>query len=79
VAHPNWAGRSIYVTHVEPGKTIQGHEKRTISSSHGAAALVILQASVTALSWATGTFSRSCVALQETVRKMPDHLKRITV
>ena len=77
VAHPNWAGRSIYVTLVEPDVMIQGREKRTISSSHGPAALVILQASVTALSWAVGTFSRSCVALQATINKMPDHLKRV--
>ena len=77
VAHPNWAGRSIYITDTKPGR-IPGHEHRTISSSHGTDVHVILQASVTALSWATGTFSHSCFALQEAVRRMVGHLKRIS-
>jgi hypothetical protein len=77
VAHPNWAGRSIYVTSTKPGR-IPGEEQRTLSSDHGAAAHVILQASVTALSWATGTFSRSCLALQAAVAKTTEHLKRIS-
>ena len=35
VAHPNWAGRSIYITKTRPGP-ISGQEYRTISSTHGA-------------------------------------------
>jgi hypothetical protein len=77
VAHPNWAGRSIYITHTIPGR-IPGYEQRTISSDHGADAHVILQASVTALSWATGTFSRSCVAFQAALAKMTEHVKRVS-
>jgi hypothetical protein len=77
VAHPNWAGRSIYITNTKLGHS-PGHEYRTISRSHGTDAHVILQASVTALSWATGTFSSSCVALQAAISNMAGHLKRIS-
>jgi hypothetical protein len=76
VAHPNWAGRSIYITHREPGR-MSGHEFRTISSTHGSDAIVVLRSSITALSWATGTFSSSCVALQGGVGKMTGHLDRV--
>jgi hypothetical protein len=78
VAHPNWTGRSIYITSSEPGQ-IPGHEKRTISNDHGAAVVSILRDAVSALSWSTGAFSGCCVALQESIGKMMKHLSRISI
>ncbi len=76
VAHPNVQGRSLYITAVQPISG-PGHEKRTLSMNHGPAAIDILRHSITALSWSTGTFSRSCVVLQDAVRKMLSHLDRV--
>ena len=50
VAHPNWAGRSIYITDVKPS-TIAGHELRTISGQHGPSTNIIVREAITALSW----------------------------
>ncbi len=77
VVHPNWAGRSVYVTSVEPGR-IPGHEKRTISNNHGAAEVEILRDAVSALSWSTGAFSGCCVELQKAIGGMRDHLSRVS-
>lgn len=76
VAHPNMQGRSLYITAVQP-MSGPGHEKRTLSMNHGPAAINILRHSIAALSWSTGTFSRSCVALQDSVRSMLSHLDRV--
>ena len=76
VAHPNMLGRSLYITQVQP-LSGPGHERRLLSTTHGATAKKILQHSVSALSWSTGTFSQSCVVLQETVRSMMEHLQRV--
>jgi hypothetical protein len=78
VAHPNWAGRSIYVTEAKT-KAIAGHELLTISSQHGPTATIIMREAVTALSWSAGTYPLSCVALQGAVQKMLVHLKRIAI
>ncbi len=77
VAHPNFYGRSIYLTAVET-IDIPGHENRTISMNHGAAALAVIADTVTALSWSMGTFPRSCAALQSSIGKMLAHVKRVT-
>lgn len=76
VAHPNMRGRSLYITAVQPISG-PGHEKRTLSMKHGPAAIDILRHSIAGLSWSTGTFSRSCVVLQEAIRKMLSHLERV--
>ncbi|HLZ01745.1 MAG TPA: hypothetical protein VKR55_06280 [Bradyrhizobium sp.] len=78
VAHPNWAGRSLYITETKPN-TIFGHELHTISSHHGPTATIIAREAVTALSWSTGTYPLSCVALQSAIQKMVAHLKHITI
>jgi hypothetical protein len=77
VAHPNMLGRSVYISSVEP-MGVPGHEKRKISMEHGPATITILRDSISALSWSTGTFSLSCVVLQDAIRKLVDHLKRIS-
>jgi hypothetical protein len=77
VAHPNMLGRSVYISSVKP-MGIPGHEKRKISMEHGPATISILRHAISALSWSTGTFSRSCVVLQDSIRNMLDHLKRIS-
>lgn len=76
VAHPNMLGRSLYITSVQP-MSGPGHEKRMLSMNHGPAVIDVLRHSIVALSWSTGTFSRSCIALQEAIRKMLGHLKGI--
>ncbi len=76
VAHPNMLGRSIYITAVQP-MSGPGHEKRTLSINHGPAAIDILRHSIAALSWSTGTFSCSCVVMQEAIRMMLSHLERV--
>lgn len=76
IAHPNMRGRSLYITAVQPLGG-PGHEKRMLSMKHGPATIEILRHSIAALSWSTGTFSRSCVALQDSVRKMTSHLDRV--
>ncbi len=74
VAHPNMVGRSIYITEVQP-MSGPGHERRILSRNLGPAARDILQHSIAALSWSTGTFSRSCVVLQDSIGKMLHHLE----
>lgn len=76
VAHPNMLGRSLYITEVH-ALSGPGHEKRVLSTTHGATAKNILRYSVSALSWSIGTYSRSCVVLQEAVRSMTEHLQRV--
>lgn len=77
VAHPNMLGRSIYITAVD--KTdIAGHENRTISMNHGPATIGILRDSISALSWSTATFSKSCFVMQESIRKILNHVNRIS-
>jgi hypothetical protein len=78
VAHPNWAGRSIYITEAKPS-TVAGHELRTISSQHGPSANIIVRESITALSWSAGTYRLSCVALQGAIEKMVAHLKKVAI
>ena len=76
VAHPNMGGRSLYITAVQP-MSGPGHEKRMLSMNHGPAAIDILRNSIAALSWSMGTFSRSCVVLQDSICKMLGHLERV--
>jgi hypothetical protein len=76
VAHPNMLGRSIYITEIRTLSGV-GHEARILSSNYGTNASYILRHAVSGLSWSTGTFSLSCIALQKAVQMMLGHLQRV--
>jgi hypothetical protein len=73
VTHPNYLGRSIYISSAEE-RSRPGDELRILTRSVGAAASAIVEASVRALSWSCMTRVTAFSLMRDTMSNLLQRL-----
>jgi len=76
VAHPNFLGRSLYLLDAKPGPR-EGDEVRTIGPGHGPIEQRVVEAAVTAISWACWTQVTAFGLMSETIKAMVARLTAV--
>ncbi|MGP6089747.1 hypothetical protein [Antarctobacter jejuensis] len=75
VTHPNFLGRSVYVSEVEAKSRI-GDELRVLSPSHGPVSEVLIELALWAISWSAATQVSSALLMQSSIGSFAAKLER---
>ena len=74
VTHPNFLGRSVYVSKVEI-KQRAGDELRTLSQEHGPVSEALIDLILWAVSWSAATQESSAVLMQSSIRPIVEKIR----